>query len=90
MENYYNESTANLKFLQLCEEIDYWKGKSQHWEEEYKKLLAEYHSFLNESNENVRKAVCQSLLLALSVEDNKDGSLSISKENRELLAKSFK
>lgn len=49
--------TADLKFLELCDEIDYWKDVAQkekedatHWRNEYNHLL---NSQLNHSKEMV-------------------------------------
>lgn len=48
MKNKYNqEYTANLKFLDLCDEIDYWKSVAQKEKEEAEYYKKEYNDLMN-------------------------------------------
>jgi hypothetical protein len=82
--------TADIKFLDLCEEIDYWRERAEkaeadaeHWKEEYSKQL-------DSSLKSAQKGVANALMLALSVRDDENGNLVIDKKDRERLAESFK
>ena len=82
--------TVDIKFNELCDEIDYWKSEADHWKSEFEKERDSHIELLNDSIERSRKGIGQALALALVVRDNPDGSLSISKEDRESLAKNLK
>lgn len=82
--------TADIKFLELCDEIDYWKERAEMWEQRYKQERDENIAFVNNRLEETKKGVGIALMLALSVRDNEDGSLSIGKEDRLMLAEQLK
>lgn len=81
--------TIDYKFSELCEEIDRWKDEAQYWKEKYEAERNEFMEHINQSLSSAEQGVANTLLFALSVKDNPDGSLSISKENRKTLAKSL-
>lgn len=75
-----------LLAMELCEEIDWWKERANHYEKLYKEEVALNVQQTNERLDQAKKSVGFALQLALSVRDNEDGSISISKENRKHLA----
>ena len=79
-------TTANKTFLQLCEEVDYYKEKAEYFENLYKQERDKYSRQLNDSLEEAKKGVGQALMFALSVSDDANGNLVITKENRKQLA----
>ena len=81
--------TADIKFMDLCDEIDHWKAEAEHWKREYEEMRAENIKRMNESMESAKQGVANALMFALSVEDKPDGSLSINKENRKHLAERY-
>ena len=82
--------TIEKEIYRLCDEIDYWKGRAEYWEKEFEKEREERVKLINESIESTKKGVADALMLAFSVKDSPDGSLSISKEDRKHLASRFK
>ena len=82
--------TADLKFLELCDEIDYWKTKAKKWEDDYNELMEEYRQTINEHSESIKKSCGQALLFALHVQDDAEGNLVIKKEDRKTLADQYK
>lgn len=44
--------TIDLKFSEICDEVDHWKAEAEYWKEQYKKLQVEYHENVNESIQN--------------------------------------
>lgn len=81
--------TADIKFNELCDEIDYWKAKAEYYKQKYEEELESHSKFVNDQLEESKKGVANALMLALSIEDKPDGSISISKENREKLADGY-
>lgn len=67
----------------LNDELDFYKNKCKELEEEVLLTLSER---LKES----KRGLGQAIMLALSVAESPDGSLSISKESRKVLAESLK
>ena len=82
--------TIEKEIHRLCDEIDYWKERAEYWEKEFEKERDERVTLLNESIESTRKGIGDALMLAFSIEDKPDGSISISKEQRNNLAERFK
>lgn len=82
--------TADIKFLDLCEEIDYWKERAEAAEADAKYWKDEYSKHLSESLASAQKGVANALMFALSVRDDENGNLIIDKENRKELAKNLK
>ena len=56
--------TADLKFNQLCEEIDIWKEEARYWKAKYEKLEQESNEKLN-SDLGTMKNMTGSILTAL-------------------------
>lgn len=81
---------SEILMVDLCEEIDHWKSEAEYWKGQYESEVKESNRHLTERMAEAQKGIGQMLSLALSVTDNPDGSLSISKENRLTLAESFK
>jgi len=77
--------TIEIKFNDLCDEIDYWKDKANCYKKQFEEERKARSMLLNETMMSAKKVVANALMLALSVEDNKDGGISISKENRKQL-----
>jgi len=82
--------TIDLKFTELCDEIDYWKDQALKYKQDAEYWQGEYSSHLHESFKSTQRGIGQALMLALSVKDNPDGSLSINKEDRKKIANQFK
>ena len=82
--------TAEIKFLDLCDEIDYWKERASEAEANANYWKNEYSKHLNESIISTKKDVANALMFALAVRDDENGNLIIDKESRTELAKNFK
>jgi len=62
--------TIDLKFQEVCDEVDEWKAEAEYWKKQYKKLQLEYHNNINESiqdNYNVIGTVLEAMLNPESV-----------------------
>jgi hypothetical protein len=55
-----------------------------YWKEKYEIEVKERNLEFQERHQNTMKGVANALMFALSVEDDKDGNLIISKENKKL------
>ena len=84
------KSTIDLKFSELCDEIDYWKIEAEHWKNEYDKLWKENGKKLQEDLDRSKKGLANALMIALSVKDDEKGNLVISKKDRKMLAENYK
>jgi hypothetical protein len=73
----------------LCDEIDELKAAVKYWKQKFEEERAENIKATNERLEESKKGIANALLLCLSVKDNPDGSLSISKEDRYMLAENI-
>ena len=82
--------TADIKFLDLCEEIDYWKERAEKAEKDAKYWQEEYSKQLDSSLKSAQKGVADALMLALSARDDENGNLVIEKKDRKRLAETFK
>jgi hypothetical protein len=82
--------TADIKFHELCEEIDYWKHKAKKAEEEAEYYREEYSKLLNENLARSQQGVANALLFALSVKDDEEGNLILDKDSRKQLAERIK
>ena len=60
------KNTADIKFLELCEEIDYWKVTAKHWEIAYKNLQTEHTAMLKDSIRHGEEMVGGFLSLVLN------------------------
>jgi len=82
--------TADLKFLDLCDEIDYWRQRAKTLESDVNYWKNEYQELLNGNLKSAQQGVANALLFCLSVKDGEDGSLVIDKKSREQLAERYK
>ena len=82
--------TIDRKFSELCEEIDFWKGEAKRYKNLYEIEVEKNVDILNKQLKDSQRGVANALMLALSINDNKDGSLSISSEDRKRLSKNIK
>ena len=89
MKNNTISTTTELSFLDLCSRVDYWKTRANHFEELYNEERQENVTNLNNSIESAKKGVANALLFSLSATDNPDGSMTIDKDSRTVLAKSY-
>lgn len=77
--------TINVKFDELCIEIDYYKEEAKFWKSKYDELNKEYSLHINESLLSAQKGVANALRFVLSVTDDENGNLVIPAENRKTL-----
>lgn len=82
--------TMDRTFYSLCEEIDDLKETVAYWKGMYETERDENNKQLNERLEQSKKGVANALMFALSVSDDENGNLVISKENRKSLAENLK
>ena len=82
--------TINIEFNRLCDEIDYWKDRADHFESMYKEEMAREAIAVNERLLEAKKGVANALMLALCVKDDENGNLIIEKEDRKALAENYK
>ncbi len=82
--------TIEKNIYYLCEEIDELKEQVSHWKKMYEEEKDTNIKQTNERLEETKKGVANALMFALSVKDNPDGSLSISKQDRKELSKCYK
>jgi hypothetical protein len=81
--------TIDLKFSELCHEIDYWKSEAEYYKEKYESELRQSIETSNERMDEARKGVANALMFAFSVTDSEDGSLSISPDDRKFLTENM-
>ena len=81
--------TIDIKFSQLCDEIDHWKEEAEYWKDKFKSLDLEMRNRLAKDFQESKRGIGQMLSLALSVKEGKDGSLVIPKEKRKSLSKTL-
>lgn len=81
--------TIDIKFSELCEEIDYWKERAKYAEESAEDWKNQYTTLLNESLATAQKGVANALMFALHATDDENGNLVISKDSREKIAKTY-
>ena len=75
--------TADKLFLQLCEEIDYWKNEAKYWEAKYKecnKQLRESYDRQIQSGKDVFGVVLKGVL-------EQGESVSVDEESQTIKAK---
>lgn len=70
----------------LCEEVDFLRSEINHYKNLYEKEIRLNAKFLNERLEESKRGVSNALMFCLSVQEQPDGSFTISKENRKELA----
>jgi hypothetical protein len=82
--------TIELKFYELCDEIDFYKEEAIRWKEKYDELMQESFKETKERIEAAQRGVAKALMFALSTTTDKNGNLIINKENRKQLSKNWK
>jgi predicted phage tail protein len=81
--------TIERTIYELCEEIDDLRDSVQYWKQKYETERDENISMVNDRLKQSHNGVATALALALCISDNPDGSLSISKENGQVIADSI-
>ena len=81
--------TIDTKFYLLCEEIDNLKEEVEYYKNLYETERADNFKMLNDNIDNAKQGVANALLFALSVTDDENGNLVISKENRKCLKENW-
>jgi hypothetical protein len=81
--------TAEIKILDLCNEIDYWKDRCSEAEKDAKYWKDEYAKHLNESIAASQRGVANALLFALYASDDENGNLVINSSDRKILAERY-
>lgn len=84
------KTTFDRTVYSLCLEIDELKKEVDYWREKYEEERRLSIQSSNERLEQSKKEVANALLFCLSVKDDKDGNLIISKKDRKTLSKSYK
>jgi hypothetical protein len=82
--------TVDIKFSQLCEEIDYWKSEAQYWKEMHDKINREHNEFISERLTESKVGIGNALMLLLATNDLPNGDIVIKKEDRKMLAGRYK
>lgn len=82
--------TADLKFIELCDEIDYWRERAMSAEEDARRWKDDYTKQINQSLDFAKKGVAQALMFALNTTDDENGNLVIKKDDRKTLTESYK
>lgn len=82
--------TYDILVSDLCEEIDFWKERANHFERLYEEERNHSIQVSNERMKEAKKGVATALMFALSCSDAPDGSLIINRENRKDLANHLK
>ncbi len=63
--------TADIKFFELCEEIDYWKSEAQKWENQYNEMVAKYNTLINDDIKHSQVMIGNLVKLALVSDEEK-------------------
>lgn len=82
--------TINIEFNRLCDEIDYWKDRADHFEKMYKEELLRETIRVKEQLLEAKKGVANALMITLCAKDDENGNLIIEKEDRKALAENYK
>ena len=82
--------TVDVKFFELCDEIDHWKRRAAEAEKEANYWKTEYHNHIRTSLVRTNRDIANMLTLALHVTDDENGNLVISKESREEMVEQIK
>ena len=81
--------TTEKTFYSLCEEIDDLKEAVEYYKNLYETERASNNKMLKDNLDSAKKGVANALRFALSISDDENGNLVISKENRKDLAESW-
>lgn len=90
MKNNREFRTADIKFLDLCDEIDQWKDQANYYKELYEKERIHNIETSKQNLLDTQKGVVNALVFAFSVKDDENGNLVIDKETRKKLAENYK
>ena len=82
--------TIDIKFYELCNEVDYWKAEAKRYKELYEEELRQRSIESSERLLEAQKGVADALIFALHVKDTPDGSLVLDKKGRKAMAERFK
>ena len=41
--------TADIKFIELCNEVDSWRAEAEYWKQQYEDLIKEYSKHLKQT-----------------------------------------
>jgi len=63
--------TVDLKFLEMCEEIDTWKNEAKYWKDKFDVLDEQQRKDLYERIENSSKRTTQLVKLAMCADPEK-------------------
>jgi len=80
---------AERTFYSLCQEIDDLNESVEYWKGLYEAERKTNNDMLNENLESAKKGVTNALRFALSVSDDENGNLVISKDDRKQLAENW-
>lgn len=83
-------NTFDRTVYSLCLEIDDLKEQVEFWKSKYETEIQERNIEWKERSEEAMRGVGNALLFALSVQDDENGNLVISKESRKELAQNWK
>lgn len=81
--------TVDAKFYELCEEIDYWKERTEKAEEDIEYWRNEYNKLMSQSMIHAKQGVANALMFALHATDDENGNLVINKESRKKIAERY-
>jgi hypothetical protein len=76
-------------FYSLCQEIDDLNESVEYWKSLYEAERKINNDRLNENLESAKQGVANALRFALSVSDDENGNLVISKDDRKQLAENW-
>jgi len=76
-------------FYSLCEEIDDLKEAVEYYKNLYANEKASNDKILNENLDSAKKGIANALRFALSIADDENGDLVISKEKRKDLSENW-
>lgn len=91
---FFNENrkmkTIEVKIYDLCEEIDYWKEKTEKAEKDAEYWRKQYDELLNQNIKSANEGVANALRFALAIKEDEKGNIVIDKESRETLTYQYK
>lgn len=83
------KNTFDRTVHSLCSEIDDLKEEVKFWREKYEEEKKINAKMLDDNLKQAKEGVANALRFALSVQDDENGNLIISKENRQSLAENW-
>lgn len=67
--------TVNMKFNELCDEIDFWKGEAEYYRLKYEKLHKKYMGHLDDSTKDSMNMCGKIFSIMLRSEETEKGIL---------------